>query len=386
MTKLIFFFNAHLKIGISGGDERALQILKRWISKKKTHISIYTDPFIRDEIINRDINVSHVYTIYYKELLGSIIEYLLRIRKTISILKKQDIDKCICYSVSSFLPDVFPSMWCKKHGNNVRWYGLIHHIIPDFWNRPGNKIWNFIAWLEQKFCLNCLKRYADGILVVNSDIRNYLLKCGVDEKKIVVVANGFDDEEISSIVTSGKEYDGVYVGRLLEEKGFYDLPDIWNKVCHTIPDAKLCIVGNGDEDDINLVKNRFSKYNILQNVEFAGSLTHYEVIRMMKKSKMLVFPSYSESWGMVITEAMACGLPCVTYDIPVFKNIYYDINQVANLHDIDGLSQIIIDILNDADNAQRLGDEGKKLVFYNYTWERIADNEWNILNESHICY
>lgn len=85
---------------------------------------------------------------------------------------------------------------------------------------------------------------------------------------------------------------------------------------------------------------------------------------------------------MVITEAMACRLPCVTYDISVFKSIYHGINKAVNLHDKTSFSQEIIKLLKDKEYAASLGAKGQKFVHSRYTWDIIADNELNIIKES----
>lgn len=378
MSDLIVFFNSHLNIGISGGDERALQILKNWNKMGMKISRIYTDPYILNIVKNRKLDIKKTIITTQKEGRWGILTYLKRTFGAIKSLKDVG-DDSVFYSVSSFLPDVFPAMLYKKKNPNIRWFGIVQHVIEDYRKRPGNTIWNFFAWVEQRFCIRCMGKYSDGILAVNSEIKEYLIEIGIPENKIKQVANGFDDSEIKEEYSDKKIYDGIFVGRLVKEKGVYDLPEIWKKVCFNNKNAKLCIVGNGIGNELKEIQDIFISYGLEENVEFTGAISHREVIKKIYESKVLVFPSFTESWGLTITEAMACGVPCVTYDIPVFESIYKKINLEANLHDTNELSELVEKVLYDDKLANKLIEDGKKLVFNNYTWSKIAKREWEIV-------
>jgi glycosyltransferase involved in cell wall biosynthesis len=82
-----------------------------------------------------------------------------------------------------------------------------------------------------------------------------------------------------------------------------------------IPDIRAVIVGDGPEKDAlhRLVRER----HLEKNVTFTGFLDDPdEVTALMKASKVFVFPSIREGFGMAALEAMACGLPVVTVDHP----------------------------------------------------------------------
>ena len=174
MSDLIVFFNSHLNIGISGGDERALQILKNWNKMGMKISRIYTDPYILNIVKNRKLDIKKTIITTQKEGRWGILTYLKRTFGAIKLLKDVG-DDSVFYSVSSFLPDVFPAMLYKKKNPNIRWFGIVQHVIEDYRKRPGNTIWNFFAWVEQRFCIRCMGKYSDGILAVNSEIKEYLI-------------------------------------------------------------------------------------------------------------------------------------------------------------------------------------------------------------------
>ena len=102
----------------------------------------------------------------------------------------------------------------------------------------------------------------------------------------------------------------IFVGRLIEQKGVFDLLRIWSIVYTKHPDWQLDIYGDGDLRD--KLEERISKMNI-------GIRLHMPTANIMDKfcdSSIFVLSSIFEPFGLVIVEAMSCGLPVVSFDCP----------------------------------------------------------------------
>ena len=82
----------------------------------------------------------------------------------------------------------------------------------------------------------------------------------------------------------------------------------------------MAVIGS----DINFddVVKRVKDKGLFENIKFMGFLNGIDKFTVMKSSKICIFPSTYESFGMVVAEAMACGLPVVAYDLPVYREIY----------------------------------------------------------------
>jgi glycosyltransferase involved in cell wall biosynthesis len=104
-------------------------------------------------------------------------------------------------------------------------------------------------------------------------------------------------------------------GRLHPDKDFASLLRIWAKVCPQFPQWHLKIVGDGP------LRQELSDYiqtlGLESQTELSPAMPHEDLLKEMASSSIFALTSQSESFGLVLVEAMACGTPCVSFDIRV---------------------------------------------------------------------
>lgn len=146
---------------------------------------------------------------------------------------------------------------------------------------------------------------ADKIIAVSEHTKNILLKHGVSRNNVVVVPNGIDTELFTPQASSQEIKRLIYIGYLVEHKGVQVLLEALSKVGDS--SLKLSIVGDGAYKEE--LQNLTSEYHLEEQVEFLGSKTPSEVAQLLKEHDALVHPSFIESFGITVIEAMASGLP-----------------------------------------------------------------------------
>lgn len=104
----------------------------------------------------------------------------------------------------------------------------------------------------------------------------------------------------------------IAVGRLNEQKGFDMLIDSWKIVYKRHPDWAINIFGNGE--DKSLLEKQISEAGLSGIVRINEPVRDIEQKYM--RSDFYVLSSRCEGWGLVLLEAMGCGLPCVSFDCP----------------------------------------------------------------------
>jgi glycosyltransferase involved in cell wall biosynthesis len=127
---------------------------------------------------------------------------------------------------------------------------------------------------------------------------------GIPAENIMISPNFVDPDPEPEPNNQPGDY-ALFVGRLSKEKGLDTLLDAWKRLTG-IP---LQIIGSGPL--MRGLTERIRRENI-DNVELLGRKSHEETITMLKKARVLIFPSeWLETFGLGIIEAFACGVPVI---------------------------------------------------------------------------
>lgn len=365
--------------GLAGGDRRAIEIFKRFKTKEQINLKImitkmgyenyksYIDLEDFNVILCPSIDRLGIFVAY---LIRSVVACFLRLK-----LRKND----IIYSISDFLPDVLPVVIRKSVNKGIKWVQIIHHLIPSPSRRTGFFLINLISFYAQRISLFLIKRFADLVIVVNPLIKGELEKYGFNKALIRINYNGVNFSFFKKIEPDHKRvFDAVFLGRLHFSKGVFDLPDIWSEVCKKNEDAKLGIIGGGDKRIRKKLEEKISNKRLEEKIVVLGYLNDEEAFSIIKSSKIFVFPSYEEGWGISVCEAMACGLPVVTWDLPIYSILFPDGRLSAPIGDIKSFADKILKLLSD----QQLYAEKRREAFSivsKYDWNNIAEKELKLL-------
>ncbi|MDQ7004307.1 MAG: glycosyltransferase [Ghiorsea sp.] len=159
-----------------------------------------------------------------------------------------------------------------------------------------------------------------------------------------IVPSGVDVEAIAEwmwehpVSETHKTWDTVSVGRLVPVKGMERLIAAWEVVVRAKPDAKLALVGDGE--DKRSLENLASRLNIIANVEFVGWA---DPLPELAKAKSFSLLSHNEGMGRAVVEAMAAGLPCVVSDVCGLKELVDDsVGKVVDADDKEAVAQALM--------------------------------------------
>jgi len=377
MTHFLIFINAwYSKKLVTGGENHMIHVAKLW---SRSHTISFVIPKMAYDFVRRLMPANcHFYfssgegDSEINSTLRLSLLYLIRMIQS-SLMKVRDRPDAII-TASHFMYDVIPAVIINSKFK-AKLVVYAHGILRSYRSyskgtRSNLSLMN--EWISLKFC----KRYADLVLAMNEETKVTLLNMGFSQDRICVIGNGLDHEFIDSIQSSSIRLDGCFCGRLIKRKGVYDLISVWEGVLRKLPKSKLAIIGQGLEYE--RLKQLISKRGLEDSVTLTGYLTEEEKISIMKSSKIFLFPSYEEAWGIAISEAMACQLAVVGYDLPAYSVFGEGIRKVPK-GDTEEFTSNVLELLIDQDARSDLALKGRKHIA-KFTWDRIAQEEIQSIN------
>ena len=390
--RLLIFFNHQLSREVmSGGEKMFLEVSKRY-GKFGVNASCAVPEIAVEELMKEGLRtrfftipcLGFEYNSYKDTAMDALKIALVFTFRTIycslmifKCLKESRAD-CV-YSTGDFIPDTVPAMFARLLVG-IKWIAVIHHIIESpVKRRTGSTLSNTGAYLMQRFSFILIKYFAAGVFVKNEGVRGSLLGMGFKEKNLFIIDNGVDLKRIEGMPSDyPRPFDACYIGRLSASKGVGDLINIWGKVIESLPEARLAIIGGGSRRLEEEKRETVREMNLERNIEILGSLSDEEAYRVRKTSKLSLSCSYEEGWGITIAESLACGVPCIVYNLPVYEEKFAGAVETVPKGDFDAFAGAVVEILKDKGKRDRLSRQGREVV-KNYDIDNVVRREAGVI-------
>lgn len=149
----------------------------------------------------------------------------------------------------------------------------------------------------------------DYFILVSENLRKYY-EDKVKPVKCIFIPNVIDN--LPNRGSSLEENTIINIGRLSEEKGQSDLLDVISRVREKVKDVKLVLIGDGALRE--KLEKKVKDKKLEENVMFTGFIGKESMEKYLLKSKLFVMTSFTESFGLVLIEAMSYKIPCIAYD------------------------------------------------------------------------
>jgi glycosyltransferase involved in cell wall biosynthesis len=358
---------------MSGGDIRFFELCSRLFNKKEVYCITNKKG---NSFLKKELNkINYIITPNFFDYLTLMPSYILRTIYATFKMWKHKFE--FIYSSSDTFPNVIPCYFAKNKHN--KWVQVIHHIYEHWNTRQGNKIVNFVSYNLQKMSFILIKKKADRIILVNNLVREELIRKGFKKEKMFISYNGINLDYFNEIKKTNNEYNSIFLGRLNYSKGVFDLIKIWKEVTKKIPEAKLGIIGGGSEKIKEKLKKEIKINNLEKNVDLLGYLDNKKTFGILKNSNLFISASHEEGWGISISEAMACKVPVIVWDLPIYSEIYKDKIIQVKENEVNNFAKKIVELLKNKEKREDLSKEGYELI-KKYSWKNVAKRENEILD------
>ena len=238
--------------------------------------------------------------------------------------------------------------------------GFIHDNLPTHWRTDITSIYK-----EADLIIAVSKTLADKLVYyTNTDIR--VVPNMVDTNTFFPTKQMLPDSPIRLIT----------VGHLIQRKNHSFIL----RALHLLPndiDAQLVIIGDGPL--LRRLKQEAIQMGISENVTFMGQSTPAEIAETMRQSHLFLFASKAETFGIVLAEALACGLPIISTPCGVAEEIIQKGGGTI-INTESEMAQNIITITNE--NINYKPSELHRIAHLHYSKEHVAHSIKAIYNEA----
>jgi phosphatidylinositol alpha-mannosyltransferase len=279
-------------------------------------------------------------------------------RQTREVLDEHRFD--ILHFHEPLVPFLSPAMLDASDTVNIGTFHAFGGFSPSYW--IGAK---FAGWLANKL---------DGRIAVSGAARHFINRYFPGEYRII--PNGVDLEKFQQAEPYEELRDGtlniLFVGRLEDRKGLTYLLQGYHRLRKRHVDARLLVIGSGPK---LREYRRFVGLRGIRDVEFLGRVSDEEKVRYFASADIYCAPNTGqESFGIVLLEAMAAGVPIVASDIHGFKRVVERNVQglLVEPRNPRALAAALYALGRDADLRHEMGEAGRVRA-PEFSWDRVTE-------------
>ena len=291
-------------------------------------------------------------------------------------------------------PDVIYQLWKQQPDVIIcgGWHHFTHWLALMYaqMTKTPLLIWSESTLRDERVVSNIkdkLKAWivnqADGYIVPGKAQKDYLVDLKAREDRIYIAPNAVDSNFFTRETQRYrqqklvlKEKMGIngcvilYVGRLIDEKGIPELLEAFTKLSGN-KQVTLVIVGDGSQAT---EYHSYTQQHKLDNVVFAGFQPQSALPQYYGIADIFVFPTRSDTWGLVLNEAMAAGLPIVCSDAAGAAPdlvVNGENGYLVPVGDVEKLSEALQILVEDESLREKMGLHSQEIIA-DYTPQKMA--------------
>jgi phosphatidylinositol alpha-mannosyltransferase len=279
-------------------------------------------------------------------------------RQAREVLEAQAFD--LLHFHEPFVPFLSPTVLDQSRTVNVATFHAFGGFSPSY-------------WIGRRFAGRLADRL-HGRIAVSGAARHFINRYFPGD--YTIIPNGVDLDRFTSAEPFEKLRDGtlniLFVGRLEERKGLIHLLKAYHRLRKRKVDARLLVVGAGPK---LREYRRYVGLRGIRDVEFLGRVSDDEKVRYFASADIYCAPNTGqESFGIVLLEAMAAGVPIVASDIHGFKRVVERNVQglLVEPRNPRALAAALYTLARDPDLRHEMGDAGRERA-PEFSWDRVTE-------------
>jgi len=254
--------------------------------------------------------------------------YHLHISEKGSIIRKFIISNFIMLKGKKYIVHLHGSGFQKEHSKN-----------------------NYLSKITRKLLTN-----TNAIVCITENMKNFIEQETNIKYKIFVIPNFCETiaEKTVDLENHKKPVKFIYSGIYGKRKGVYDLLAAFEKANFNVP-IQLVLYGNGEIEKVKEIVEKSAKKNL---ITVNGWIEHSEYLKNLLNYDFLVLPSYAETFGLSLVEAMGFGIPVISTFAGAIPEIVKN-NETGLLVEFGNIEQLAMALEKLANNVELRIELGK---------------------------
>jgi len=328
-----------------------------------------TDPTIRHwRVYTDEIRFSYEILPSWRTRLGE--HTVLVNQRASAALLDADPDVILCGGYN-YLISWQAQRWARR--NNVPFLLWSESTAND-----RRKNYRFVEALKLRFFQHC-----DGFVVPGRSAERYVHQMGAGSKPVFTAPNAVDNARFAQHAASARADASrvrtklglpsryyLFVGRLIRSKGVYDLLEAYSCLGEDLrSEVGLVFVGDGPQRaELELRGRQISP----GSVQLPGFVHRDELASYYALADCFVFPTHSDTWGLVVNEAMACTLPIICSRVAgCVADLIHENGRVVSAGSIGELACVMNELARDAGLRRQMSSSGRAII-HEYSPESCA--------------
>lgn len=345
---------------LDGGIPRIVSNYCKLIQKEKHIVSVYYKKLNGTKNLNIDKKILKIIDNYKNKIF-----FLLSLKTLKKKIEKMIKENNFIHIHGIWDPiTIFVAKFAKK--NSIPYAVSIHGMLEK-WSLDQKFIKKKIAWylFQKNILLN-----ASAIIVASEKEYKRMMFLGF-KKNIFHVSYPINQNKNFYLKKNKNDNKNIteflFLSRLHKKKGIENLIDAFKNI--KSKNWKLKIVGSsnpfGDKFEKKL-KLKVKNYNLNTNIKFYGNLVGKDKIQMYKNSDVFILPTYSENFGLVVTEALNYCLPVITTKYTPWSDLGKNGCWIIE-SSVESITTIVSKVIRmKKKKLKMMGIKGKKYLAKNY--------------------
>lgn len=299
--------------------------------------------------------------------------------------------KYVFVSLDAHLREIRPDVIhvCQEENTNILQQMIVYRrlwvprarLVLFSWNNRAVPQTTF----KQRLVWRSVCASADAAIAGNQETREVLRRAGFRKPIIIQTEIGagesvfYPDESIKLRMRAQLDLQGVvigFAGQITEDKGVLDLA---KAMCNLPGEWTLLMVGEGDKKAE--IEARFAQFGLTERLRIAGQVPRDYMPDHLRAMDCLVLPSRTtptckEQFGLVLAEAMLCGVPVVGSDSGAIPEVIGGAGMVFREGDVAQLAGCLQTLLRNSTLRNHLAKKGYEKALSKYSATALADETY----------